>query len=425
MKKHLLFIIAGSLFFFLSLSAAAQESNLLHFMNTTPQALRSNPANFPDSMKMYFGVPFLANISVGAGSPLSWSDIFVHRRDSLFVNRHLASIMPDNSHIFADFNYDIFTYGQRFGNKYYITVGLTAKGYGDIGLPKDIVTLLVNGNAAFTKKPLELDASFFGIAYGELSFGYGYHIDKHWTLSGRIKLLGGVASAYSESLKATLTTAPDTYNMTGTTDILFKTAQGNILENLGVGLDAGVYFKTPLQGLEVGLSFIDWGFIRWNTNITEHKGVKNDQSISVSSITDIASSGDVMKSFLDTLKNQLDLEKRDGDSFSTVLPGRLFFSASYNVSPNDRIGFLFRTDVLQHFNRSGITIMYNRLVSDWFSVSAGNNFIFGYSAFNPSIAMNFSASTFQFYIAIEDFHSFYLRDMNGARLQLGMAIALY
>ena len=425
MKKRLLFVIIGNVFFCLSRPAAAQESNLLHFMNTTPQALRSNPANFPDSMEMYFGVPFLANINVGVGSPLAWSDIFIHRRDSLLFNRHLASIMPDDSRISADFNYDIFTFGKRFNNKHYITVGLTAKGYGEASLPKDIVNLLVNGNSAFTKKPLALDASFFGITYGELAIGYGYHINKHWTVSGRVKFLGGIASAYSESLKATLATDPNTYDLTGTTDILFKTAHGNIFENPGAGVDAGIYFKTPLQGLELGLSFIDWGFIRWNANVTEHRGVKNDQSISFSGITDISAGGDVMKTFLDTLKNQLDLEERNGEAFRTVLPGRLFFSASYNFSPNDRIGLLFRTDVLQHFARSGITIMYNRLISDWFSVSAGNNFIFDLGAFNPGIAMNFTASTFQFYITVENFRSFYLRDMDGIRLQLGMAIALY
>ncbi|MDR0581496.1 MAG: DUF5723 family protein [Prevotellaceae bacterium] len=424
MTKHLLFIIAWSVLSFFFRPAAAQESNLLHFMNTTPQALRSNPANFPDSMEMYFGVPFLANISVGVGSPLAWSDIFIHRRDSLFFNRNLASVMPDNSHITADFNYDIFTFGKRFNNKHYLTAGLTVKGYGDAGLPKDIVSLLVNGNAAFTKKPLVLDASFFGITYGELAIGYGYHINKHWTVSGRVKLLGGIASAYSESLKATLTTNESTYEMTGTTDILFKTAQGNIFDNLGVGMDAGVYLKTP-KGLEFGLSFIDWGFIRWNSSVTEHRGVKNDQSISFSGITDISSGGDVMKTFLDTLKHQLDLEERAGKAFQTVLPGRLFFSAAYNFSPNDRVGLLFRTDVLQHFSRSGIAIMYNRLISDWFSVSAGNNFIFDMGAFNPGIAMNFCASTFQFYINIENFRSFRLRDMDGIRLQLGMAIALY
>lgn len=409
----------------MSLPAGAQESNLLHFMNTTPQALRSNPANFPDSMEMYFGVPFLANIGVGAGSPLSWSDIFIHRRDSLFFNRNLANLLSDDSRIFADFNYDIFTYGQRFNNKHYITAGLTVKGYGEAGLPKDIVRFLINGNAAFTQKPLTLDASFFGITYGELSFGYGYHANKSWTFSGRVKLLGGVASAYSESLKATLATNPETYNLTGTTDIVFKTAHGNVFDNIGLGVDAGIYLKTPLKGLELGLSFIDWGFIRWNANVTEHRGVKNNQSVSFSGISDISSGSDVMATFLDTLKNQFDLEERDSESFRTLLPGRLFFSASYNVSPDDRIGLLFRTDALQHFTRSGVTIMYNRLIGRWLSASIGNNFIFGLGAFNPSIAMNFSVSTFQFYIAIENFRSFYLRDMDGIRMQLGMSIALY
>ena len=425
MKKRLLFVIIGSMFFCLSRPAAAQESNLLHFMNTTPQALRSNPANFPDSMEMYFGVPFLANISAGAGSPLSWSDIFTQRRDSLHFNRNVANLLPDDSRVFADFNYDIFTFGQRFNNKHYITAGLSVKGYGDAGLPKDIVNLLVQGNAAFVNKPLSLEASFFGITYGELSLGYGYHFNKRWTLSGRVKLLTGIAGAYSESLKATLTTNPATYDLTGTTDILFKTAQGNIFENLGVGVDAGLYFKTPVEGLHFGLSFIDWGFIHWNGHITEHRGVKNNQSVSCTGITDLSSGGDVMKSFLDTLKSQLDLDEYAGKAFRTVLPGRLFFSASYDITPADRLGLLFRTDVLHNFSRSSVTIMYNRLLGNWFSASIGNNFIFDLGAFNPSLAMNFSVSTFQFYVVVENFRSFYLRNMDSFRLQLGMAITLY
>ncbi|MDR1405772.1 MAG: DUF5723 family protein [Prevotellaceae bacterium] len=421
----MLFIIAGSLFAVFSQPVAAQESGLLHFMNTTPQALRSNPANFPDSMVMYFGVPLLSNISAGAGSPIAWSDIFTHRTDSLYFNRNIANLMPDDSHIFADFNYDIFTFGRRFNKKHYITLGLAAKGYGNAGIPKDIVNLLIYGNAAFVKQPLVLDASFFGITYGELALGYGYRAHKNLTLGGRIKLLGGVAGGYSESIKATLATNPDTYDLTGTTDILFKTAQGNIFENIGLGVDAGLYFKTPLQGLELGLSFIDWGFIRWGGNVTEHEGVKNNQSVSFTGITDITSGGDMMKAFVDTLKNQVKLDEHDGASFRTRLPGRMLVSVSYNVSPGDRFGLLFRTDALQGFSNSGITIMYNRLISDWFSVSAGNNFIFDLGAFNPGIAMNFTASTFQFYVTVENFSSVYLRNMNGIRLQLGMAIALY
>ena len=130
------------------------------------------------------------------------------------------------------------------------------------------------------------------------------------------------------------------------------------------------------------MSFIDWGFIHWNGHITEHRGVKNNQSVSFTGITDLSSGGDVMKSFLDTLKSQLDLDEYAGKAFRTVLPGRLFFSASYDITPADRLGLLFRTDVLHNFSRSSVTIMYNRLLGNWFSASIGNNFIFDQGAFN-------------------------------------------
>jgi len=86
---------------------------------------------------------------------------------------------------------------------------------------------------------------------------------------------------------------------------------------------------------------------------------------------------------------------------------------------------LFRADALQHFGRAGITLMYNRLISDWLSVSAGNNFMFTDGLFNPSVAVNFTTSSLQFYVAFENINAFYARSMQRMSLQFGFAIVLY
>jgi len=300
MKKHL-FTILGFILVGLTQPSAAQESSLLHFMNTTPQALRSNPANFPDSIKLFFGVPLLSNINVGMSSPLAWSDVFAHRGDSLYVQPDLLHSLSDDSRVLFSFNYDIFNYGQRFG-KHFLTVGLAAKGYGKIGIPQTAADLFVNGNKNFIDKSCDIDASVHGFAYGELAVGYGYEFNKNWTVGGRVKLLGGIAGAHSESIKASLITDPDTYNLTGTSDILIKTASGHALQNMGVGFDVGVQYK-PTDEFELGLSLVDWGFIKWNGGLTEYAGTGNDKTFSFGGITNIGSGGDMMRALVDTLKH--------------------------------------------------------------------------------------------------------------------------
>ncbi len=425
MKKHILLASVIVLAVFMQ-RAVAQESTLLHFMNTTPQAMRSNPANIPDTVQMYFGVPFLANISVSATTPISWSDIFTKRNDSLFVKPGVANAVTSSSRVFAEFNYDIFTFGKRIDTVHFITVGLAAKGYGNIGVPQDAVELLVNGNSAFVNEPCIIDGSLLGQAFGELSFGYTYKINRNWQVGGRAKLLVGIYNAYSSSLKASLATDADTYNLLASSDILIKTAQidSNPFDNVGASVDAGVYYKTPLKGLDVGVSLIDWGFIHWGSKVKYQESKNVNKPFSFEGFNDVGNIGDLMKNLVDTLKDQFSVRERDGESYTTKLKGRLFISASYDFQKYNKVGMLFRTDALQNFNNSALTIMYNRLVGDWFSVSVGNNFLFGQTYFNPSIAMNFKISTLQIYLAVENINATYIRDMKALSAQLGMTIVL-
>jgi len=407
--------------------AAAQESGLLHFMNTTTQSMRSNPANIPDTVQMFFGVPFFGNVNVNALSPLAWSDIFTKRHDSLFVMPGMANDLTKSSHVSAEFNYDILTFGKRIDTVHFITAGLAIKGYGNVSVPPDAVTLFVKGNDAFVSRPCQIDGSLMGQVYGELALGYGYRIDRNWQVGARAKLLVGFYNMHSQSLKATLTTDPDSYNLTAVSDIVLKTSQmsSRPFNNIGVGFDAGVHYKTPIEGLNVGVSLIDWGFISWNSNTKIRESVNTDKPFVFDGFKDINNIGNLMKNLVDTLKDQFKLEERDGESFNTKLKGRIFVSASYNFSKLDKVGMLFRTDVLQDVKQSVVTIMYNRLVGDWFSVSAGNHFYFGHSYFNPSVAMNFKLSTLQFYIAVENISAIYARDVRTISTQFGLNIVLY
>jgi hypothetical protein len=436
MKKCFFSGLLLSILLLLVLPAWAQENTLLHFMNTTPQAMRSNPANLPDSaMSMFFGVPFLSNISVGATAPLSWSDVFSRRGDSLYVKPDVNNYFSDGSRLSADFNYELFSFGKRLNEEHFITAGLAVKGYGDIGIPADAVTLFVKGNTAFMNSPCIVDMSAYALTYAELSLGYAYKVDNNWTVGGRFKVLGGLAGVYSESITASLHTDPQSYNLLANSNILIKTSRynndGNVLktlenifDNMGMGFDAGVYYKTPIHGLEVGLSLIDWGFISWGAGISYYEGKKNNIPLSFNGLEHMGTNDDVITTLLDTLESQFQVDEVDGNSFTTKLPGRVILSAAYNFTRNDKLGVLFKTNALQNFERTGITLMYNRLVGDWLSVSLGNNFLFSQKLFNPSLAVNFTVSTLQIYIAAENITSLYVKNMRGAGLQFGMAIIL-
>ena len=424
MKKHL--VIFLSLFLMTPVAqTVAQESTLLHFIRQSPQSLRSNPANLLDTTKFFMGIPLLSNINVDFNSRFAYSDaIYRDADDSLRINRSIVDQLTGSNRMGLDFSYELLSFGVRFREDNMITFSLSAKAFGTFLFPKDVATLLVEGN-----KPdgtLSIDSDVNASAYVEAALGYSRIIDKHWKVGVRVKYLAGIANAYSDRMNISVATDAD-YSLKLSSDALLRTSmldlEDNPLRNSGVAFDAGVYYKSPVKGLEFSFSLVDWGYIQWNSDRKAFRSEVKNGVYEFKGITDVTDNN--VNAILDTLKNVLEFnEIENPDAYSSPLLGKIFFSASYDISNHDKVGFLFSTRALQHFSRTTFSLMYSRRVGNWFTVAAGNNFM-AQKLFNPSLALHFRAGNFQFHIVSENISSFYLKDISTANIQFGMNIAIY
>jgi hypothetical protein len=435
MKKNITLVIFAFMLT-LAVPAAAQESTLLHFMRHSPQSLRSNPANLSDSTRFFMGIPFLSSFNVDFNLGFAYSDAITRDPvdpdnpddDVLRVNKGIVDQLTRSSRMGLDVSYELLSFGVRFQEDNMITLSLATKAFGTFLFPKDLATMLVEGNSPGGTLNIESDIN--ASAYLEAALGYSRVINSNWKMGVRVKYLVGLANAYSNRMQAKIATDPNDYSLTLSSDVLLRTAmfdpEGDPLQNAGLGFDAGVYYKSPIEGLEFSFSLIDWGYIQWHPD-PEDNGLiyrsKDRAAYTFQGITNITDNG--VDAILDEVKDVFERDETvSPEPYSSPLLGKIFLGTSYDWTKHDRLGFLFSTRALQKFSRTTFGLMYSRRVGNWFTVSAGNNFML-HKLFNPSLALLLRAGGFQFHIVGENISSFYVKDISSANIQFGMNIAIH
>ncbi|MDR0581500.1 MAG: DUF5723 family protein [Prevotellaceae bacterium] len=399
--------------------AAAQESTLMSFMRQSPQALRTNPAGLSDSVRWFMGIPFLfSHLGIDLDAGIAYGDAIQRNADnSLQINPKIADKIADARTMF-NFNYELLSFGFRFQKKHMITLSLSAVADASFLLPGELATLVVKGNTP--GESLSITSEINAAAYVEAALGYSFTVNKNWKAGLRVKYLQGGANVFGKNLHATINTDPNDYKMTLTADaqanVAYVDAVESALDNSGMAFDAGIYYNTPVPGLSVGVSMVDWGWIEWTANPKIYEAKMQDGNFEFAGLTSL---DDDFDRIIDTLTNVFDFKDRNGKAYSTPLPGKIYVSAAYNLTKNDKFGFLFSTRALDSFSRTTFTLMYNRSVGNWFSVSVGNNFMTT-KIFNPSIALNLRGGAFQFYVAAENISSFNPARTRTANIQFGM-----
>jgi hypothetical protein len=418
MKKITYIYCLLSLFVF-SGQAIAQESTLMSFMRQSPQSMRTNPANLSDSVRWYMGMPLLySRLNLDLDLGIKYSDVISRRADnSLVINPDIVDALS-SARMLMGFNYELVSFGVRFQQRHMITFSLSGVSDMSFLFPADLATLLVKGNTPGERLAIESEVN--ASAYAETALGYTFAINKNWKVGARVKFLLGAANAYGKNLYATIDTDPEDYRMTLNTNALLKTSYindpGSVFDNIGFAFDAGVYYQTPVEGLSFGLSLVDWGWIDWKSKLRFYETKTQDGGFEFAGLTSINSDFDEI---IDTLKNVFEFNEVDGTSYRTMLPGKIFVSATYDITKNDKFGILFSTRMLDSFSRTTFTLMYSRSVGNWFAVAIGNN-LMTTKLLNPSIALNFRAKAFQLFIAAENIASFKAVDTRTLNLQFGM-----
>jgi hypothetical protein len=283
--KKLVFIFVLAL----TVNIFSQNRQVLYDFAGLPQTLLLNPGS-ETNLKFHVGLPFLSGISLEIGSTgFSAADIFA--ADGRNVNEKIRDVLATidaSDNLKVNGQIEIFSAGYRLNKKTYISAGfyqeLDAVGY----LPKDILTLANEGNAAYLNRSFSLSHVLYKVdVLGVLHAGITREVNKKLTVGGRFKIYSAALNLESTNNSGTLTTALGANNVyrqyLNNVNVEFRTA-GLIKNkkyidapnisirnvflggNLGAGLDFGITSHISPQ-LQFSGSIIDVGFVNYKKNI--------------------------------------------------------------------------------------------------------------------------------------------------------------
>ena len=281
------------IFFFIAVlwfsNLVSQNKQILYDFAELPQTLLLNPAS-ETNYKLHVGVPLLSGFSTEFGSKgFTVSDLFAD--DNRSINDKVAEVLQNiDSRDYVKFNsqVEVFSAGYRFDDKTYFSIGfyeeIDAIGY----FPKDILTLINEGNNAYLNKSFNISQMLYKLdVVGVLHAGVTRKMNKKLTLGGRFKIYSSALNMESSNNSGTVTTVQGTDNIyrhyLDNVNVNFKTSGlvedneyiqdasaflGNTFfgSNLGLGIDFGLTYHISPQ-LEFSASILDIGFINHKKNI--------------------------------------------------------------------------------------------------------------------------------------------------------------
>lgn len=337
----------------------AQQELGLHFVRDVWQSSKTNPA-FTAQSKIHFSIPStFYNIShTGA----SYNDVVITDENGENVLDIGAVIdqMEDQNQLFTNVETETFSFSIGI-KKLKLSFNHAMKFNAFLDYPKELVQLAWNGNSQFVGQTISVGPDFQAFAYNE--FGIGAAMDiSGISVGARLKILTGIGDLSSERTKAEVYTDPDVYQLTFDTDYLINTSAfftydggkdfeidfGDVsfndvfASNMGTAIDLGASFK--INNIDFAASIIDLGFIGWKSNTVNYhsQGTYTYEGVDISGIFrgDSISFSDA----LDSIGDFLDF-KETYDNYSTMLPAKVYLSASYNIGTIWDFGGLIYTEM--------------------------------------------------------------------------------
>ena len=274
---------------FIASNLFSQNKQVLYDFAGLPQTLLLNPG-LETNYKYHIGVPLLSGFSTElASTGFTIADIF--GVDNRTINDKIAAVLEDlDTRDYLKFNsqIEVFSAGFRFDDKTYFSFGFYQE-FDAIGyFPKDIITLLNEGNAAYLNRSFDASQLLYKLEFlGVIHAGITRKVNDKWTIGGRFKIYSSALNLQSTNNSGTLTTNLgdnniyihhlDNINVNLQTSGLIQDDEyindpGTFLKNtflggnLGLGLDFGVTYQISPQ-LQFSGSLLDVGFVNHKKNI--------------------------------------------------------------------------------------------------------------------------------------------------------------
>lgn len=381
--------------FLLSLGTAAlaQESKTAFFLDHNVYSYRINPAADFDEKPYTFFALGLGNTSATVLSNLGASSLLYPTVDGLVWgfddgvpdDTFLSKFAKDNI-ILPQVSLNVLSFGhQGERGRFNVEVNLRSDNY--LYASKDFFSALKTGLNEGLKTKIGTwtfeNMNIYTSDYVEVAAGYARKIGEMVTVGGTAKLLLGVAGGAFDFNSFYLTSS-DGDNYYGSADArlllassLFKIGSKNVggknlydystfqfnrvgLAGVGFGLDLGVTVE-PVQGLTIGLSALDLGFIKWNSSVNGKIQYTNKK--------------------VDTVEDALELQVGDPSNEARMLNYNIHLSAKYRMPFYDKLSVGLLGTYQKYFKeaRLGVDITPVRPISIAVS-GAYNNFGFDFGA---------------------------------------------
>lgn len=267
----------------------AQNRPIVYGFDELPQTLLLNPGA-EVGYKYHAGIPLVSGISANLGiTEVTIADLF--RNDGVDFNikfRNALNRLSTNDYIQLNNQIEVLSGGMRWKEKYYISAGFYTEVDVFAAIPKDMLTLLNEGNAAYLNRRFNLSqASIKTEALGVLHVGISKKMNDRLTAGARLKIYSGIANITSTNNLGTFTTrlgqdniythylnnidvevnSSGIYNEQNETvqasDLIGRSFLGG---NLGLGVDVGFTYQLDEQ-TELSASLLDLGFISYSKDV--------------------------------------------------------------------------------------------------------------------------------------------------------------
>lgn len=353
----------------------AQRQMTMGAMRNVPQLNTINPANMPDSIKWYVGVPMLSGINA-------------HYRNSSFTPGQLGFGSGSGSsftgalpftdtlnHAYGELYIEDLAFGINL-NDNFLSLTVAERFFANTDYPIQLVEWLgLEQDGADIPLGQTFDLSnwnFSAVHYREVALGFGRRLfGGKLTLAGRAKLLLGQAAVQSDNYNFRIWHRPEddyNYELAGRLDILAsgfdRFAEGGRpfqpfgATNSGIAFDLGARVKLGRATFFASVS--DLGKLNWSKKNT------------FTSLRDIAVSGDEL--FDRATNNLANDNERGATNFSTELVTKVYGGGQIEIGNNHAFTVLANPRLHLGSTELNGSVAYRLRTSKFLDVIASYNY---------------------------------------------------
>lgn len=432
------FLILG-----ISTEVFSQYDNTIYSLPTVIQKNQINPAYIP-KMKYHFGVPGLSSSYIGFGnSGFRYNQMFSRRADDslVFEKESLLNALKEKNNFHLNVSNQWLSGGYKWKD-YYFSLSVSDIVTLDFNFPKSLFELALNGNGDNIGKTMDLGhTSLRYLHYREYALGAAWELDKKLNVGAKVKFLFGKSAINTRDFDLLLTTSENTFYLTTEANIDASTAipsswyddNSSIKNseylfysgNFGLAFDLGATYKYNSK-FSFAASVIDLGYIQYERYAKHHENKNLNwtfQGFDLWSFEgmDTTQLEEEFNNIGDSLQAKLDLTT-SGERFRTMLNGKVYLSANYNLSNKEEVGALLRSEFYNNVWRPSFTATYAYKVNSQFSAVAAYS-IASRSYFNIGVGLVYNYAPVQVYLSTDNLIGVFVPDMyHAANFHLGVNI---